>query len=130
MPLADVPDLASFGTVLGFAAALEEACAGAARAAARTDLAERHAKRARQVGQWRRERLCEVVLQPLTGLDPRDYQPAPGLEGVAALADLEAGAARFYTDAAQRARACLGGLSRPFLRLAEESRTFAASLGA
>ena len=65
-------------------------------------------------------RLNEVVLQPLAGIERADFVPSP------VLADLEARSARFYEKAAVEAENVLGGLQRTFLKMAEENRELAA----
>jgi len=132
---AQFPDITSFGTLLGFAQALEEAAAAlAAQAAAPEDAAralcescaKMHAKRARELARLRRERLNEVVLQPVAGMDRADYLPDALLpedreQALAHLGEIEERAARFYRDACRCARHVLGGLERSFAKMAAQS---------
>ena len=88
-----------------------------------------HAKRGKRLEQLRRERLNEVVLQPLTGLSRDSYLPRTDAPtGAAGLAALEETLARFYRDALANAADVLGGLERTFARFARESEAMAASL--
>ena len=141
---ANFPELTSFGTLLKFGLAMEEATAETAETALkREDLkpwhddlatcAKKHKKRNKQLERLRRERLNEVVLQPITGMARETYlphlvlpdDPAGAMETMAAA---EEAAARFYEDAAGTAANVLSGLDRTFRKLAKESRTFAADL--
>jgi len=156
---ADFPAITSFGTLLKYAQALEEHLAAiAGRAAERAGGAGRggleiragtpaglaacakmHARRAQQLERLRRERLNEVVLQPVAGMDRTTYLPemelpvagegaSAGDETLAALAASEERASRFYRDAAACATHVLGGLERSFGRMAAESAEMAVAL--
>jgi hypothetical protein len=132
------PELVSFGALFSFAVALEtvagtlatEAAEKPACAAMRDqllDTARRHEKRGRQLERLRRERLNEVVLQPIGGMDRSRYLPeldlsSDGSNAVLHLASLEERSARFYEDTAIRADGVLGGVGRTLDRLAEENR--------
>ncbi len=131
------PELTSFGTLFRFAVALEEA---GARVSARAPggeseltayCAQRHCARAAQLERLRRERLNEVVLQPVSGLSREKYLAwcAPGTTTeLGALLALEEASALFYEDAASVASRLLGGVERTFRRLAAENRTLAERL--
>ena len=140
----DSPEVTSFGTLLGYALNLEAALADLATRAAEiaagdsghdalATTARKHIKRGRQLERLRRERLNEVVLQAITGIDRRAYIPVLDLPGdaagaartVAAAEDLAAG---FYLDAAAIAKNVLTGTERTFVKLAAESRSLAAAL--
>jgi hypothetical protein len=114
------PELNSYGTLVSFALSLEQVAEARAIAAGDERVARKHQKRARQLEQIFRERLNEVVLQPLSGLDRTAYLPADELD----LAALEALIARFYDDAATVAAEVLIGVDRTFRKWAEESRGF------
>jgi len=136
----EFPDLTSFGTLLLYAQALEGATGDAAAAALEESpldsaaetlvKAKRlHTKRGKRLEQLRRERLNEVVLQPLTGLSREAYLPRSHEKAVVEeLALLEDTTARFYRDALTHAADVLGGLERTFARFARESEAMAASL--
>jgi hypothetical protein len=142
--LPSFPDLSSFGTVLGFAQALEASALSASRELAAQagsegarerleDCARRHDKRARQLDRLRRERLNEVVLQPIAGMNREDYLPPeawPEADTLGALVEVEGRAERFYRDAAVVAANVLGGLPRTFEKMAEECRDMADRLRA
>ncbi len=138
------PELTSFGTIFLFAQALEDnAAALAEAAAARPDCAawaaplgkaaKKHAKRGRELQRLRRERLNEVVLQPIGGLDRDEYLPPTALPAdatgaVAAVAAADEVTARFYEAAAVLAANALGGMDRKLRKLANESRELAEAL--
>lgn len=136
------PEMTSFGTVLGYAQALEQAglvlgerlAASVALSASGPlllDCSKKHDKRGKQLDRVRRERLNEVVLQPISGMERADYLPnldAVDPTDLRILIDLEESSARFYTDAAAVAENVLGGLPRTFLKMAEENRELARKL--
>lgn len=124
----EFPELTSFGTVILFAQALEARAAYLAGEADEAKMARLHTKRAKRLELLRKERLNEVVLQPLSGMDRAEYLPAADLAGAAGLATLEETTARFYRDALDRAADVLGGLERTFERFARESENLAATL--
>ncbi|MFH1532806.1 MAG: hypothetical protein ABIK09_18950 [Pseudomonadota bacterium] len=124
----EFPVLTSFGTVLLFAQALEARAAALATAGDLQKAARLHDKRVKRLELLRKERLNEVVLQPVAGLDRAEYLPPEGAVGAAGLASLEAIITRFYRDALVRAVDVLGGLERTFERFARESEELAASL--
>ncbi len=145
---ADFPELNSFGTLLKFAIALEEAAAElAVRAAGQPTCAawqddllacgRRHARRSERLSRLRRERLNEVVLQAISGLERARYLPVLDLpedgdppRTLAAVAAVEETAASFYTDGGRVAADVLAGLEKTFQKLARESRDLAANLRA
>ena len=144
----EFPELTSFGTLFRFACALEEAAGRMAGSLAALDAcaawrevlldcAARHAKRGRDLERLRRERLNEVVLQAISGMDRADYVPTADVPADAAaphcleaLASVEESAARLHEDGARVAAGVMPGLDRPLQRLARESRDLAASLRA
>ncbi len=142
---ADYPEISSFGTLLKFALALEEAAEALHTRAAATEacadhrgplegMARKHARRRMDLERLARERLNEVLLQPLSGMSRGDYLP-PGQLPVGdasaaldVLAAMEESSARFFEDSATRARDLLGGLDRTFRRFAKEDARRAAKL--
>jgi hypothetical protein len=144
--MAEFPELTSFGTIFIFAQALEDNVAGLAEAAlAREDCAgaakalktsaKKHAKRSKELANMRRERLNEVVLQRIDGMDRAEFQPPTELPGDAAaalatVAEADEVTARFYEAAADVAAGVLGGMDRKFRKLARKSRDMAAAVSA
>ncbi len=144
----DFPELTSFGTLLKFALAIEQAAADLAGLASSREAcaascdelarcAKKHQKRGRQLERLRQERLNEVVLQPIDGMERARYVPALELpqdadagQTIALVASVEEAAARFYDDAAEIAANVLTGVDRTFTRLARESRSLATKLSA
>lgn len=137
------PELTSFGTLFIYAGALEEALVALAIRAAEVapDTAgktlktaiKKHGKRAKQLANMRRERLNEVVLQPLSGMNRADYLlpddlPPEAPAALAALADAEETAARFYDDAAALGGDVLMGVDKTFRKYGKQSREWGAGL--
>ena len=143
---ADFPELTSFGTLFKFALVMERAAlelASLARErkecmARRDDLsncARRHRKRLEQLERVRRERLNEVVLQRIHGMEGPEYMPALGFpedaterETIERVIAVEETAARFYEDAASIAANVLAGVDRTLRKLAQENRALAEAL--
>ena len=137
----DFPELTSFGPLFGFAVALEQNVAELATAASELEVGEtaqaalarsarKHTKRARELENLRRERLNEVVLQPLTGMAREDYLPPTELPldpagALATVADADEAAATFYDRAAELGSDVLMGVDKKFRKLAKESRKLA-----
>ena len=83
--------------------------------------------------QLRRERLNEVVLQPLSGMDREAYLPKLDAAEdttrlIETIADLETLIACFFEDAAKVGADVLIGVDKTFLKLARESRSLADTL--
>ena len=131
---ATFPELNSFGTLLGFAQALEETgveLAGqAGDGAAVARCAKKHEKRGLELMRLRRERLNEVVLQAIDGMARDEYLPLVEIGPVAAdtLITYEETAARFYDAAAAIAKNVLVGVDKKFTKLAKENRKLADGL--
>ncbi len=138
----EFPEITSFGTLFAFAQAFEESLVamseevigrGGEKADAASRAHKRHSKRLGQLERLRRERLNEVVLQPLSGMERERYVPDLSCPGeasgaAAALAAAEEKAALFLDEAAEKAGSVLGGVERTLRKLAAESRELAASL--
>ncbi len=140
---ADFPELTSFGLLFKFAIVMERAAAEHAGLAAErdecaercselTDCARRHAKRGEQLERIRRERLNEVVLERIDGMDRAAYipvlEPPSGEKVTQGIVALEESSARFYDDAAGVAAHVLAGVEKTLRKLADENRSLAASL--
>jgi len=133
----EFPEITSFGTVMEYALTLEadlgsafQACGGGHVLA--LDAARKHEKRRLQLERLRRERLNEVVLQSVSGIDGLAFLPDPvpaeAGDALARLAANEDKAAAFYECAAGIAGNVLGGMDRTFRKMASENRCFAAEL--
>ena len=121
------PEVTTFGTLMSFAMALEELaielCVAQGDPAA--GLAKKHKKRLARLEEVRRERLNEVILEPLHGVDAARH--LDGLhpsndESAARLALLERRSADFYLDSARLAGNMLAEIARIFERLAKENQ--------
>ncbi len=132
------PELTSFGTIFIFAQALEDNVAALAQgaldsgdcasvAAALKTSAKKHTKRSKELAHMRRERLNEVVLQRIDGMDRDEFLPPTELgdDPTAAVAEADEVTARFYEAAADVAAGVLGGMDRKFRKLAKKSRGMA-----
>ena len=124
----EFPEVTSFGTVILFAQALEGRAAALAASIDEAKAARLHGKRGKRLELLRKERLNEVVLQAIGGLERSEYLPPADLTGGAGLAALEDRITRFYRDALIHAADVLGGLERTFERFARESEDLAAQL--
>jgi hypothetical protein len=138
------PELTSFGTLFIYAGALEGALEALASRAAELPVSDtaaktlktairKHGKRAKQLANMRRERLNEVVLQPLSGMDRANYLPPSELPSdsgaaLAALAGAEQTAARFYDDAAALGGDVLMGVDKTFRKFGNQNRGWAVEL--
>jgi len=140
-----VPELGTFGAVLRFALELESATASFyERAVAELEpdgpailareLAAQHANRRTLLERTRQQKLNEVVLEPITGLDGARYvydgTPAPRERILLRAVALETVAERFYADSGTVAKALLTEAARTFRKLAEENARNAARLRA
>lgn len=129
------PELTTFGSILRFALELEAATSafyGSAvdvlekdglEALAR-ELSAQHANRHRLLERTR-QRVNEMVLEPISGLDGGRYAfdaaPAPGDAVLARALALEEVAGRFYAEASAAAKQALVEASRTFRKLGEEN---------
>ena len=130
-----VPELTTFGSILRFAIELEAATSafyGSAVDVLKKDglealareLSAQHASRHRLLERTR-QRVNEMVLEPIAGLDGSRYAfdptPAPGDAVLARALALEEIAGRFYAETSAAARQTLVEASRTFRKLGEES---------
>jgi len=142
----EFPELTSFGTIFIFAQALEDNVAQLAQAVldrgdcsaatkALQTSAKKHAKRSKELANMRRERLSEVVLQRIDGMDRAEFLPptelpADAAAALAAVAQADEITAKFYEAAADVAAGVLGGMDRKFRKLARKSRDMATAISA
>lgn len=131
-----VPELTTFGSVLRFALELEAASAAFYESAVRVlepdgpstlarELAAQHANRHRLLERTRQQKLNEVVLEPISGLDGKNFvfdaTPAPRDSVFSRAAALESVAERFFSESSVVAKALLTEAARTFRKLAEEN---------
>lgn len=133
----DSPELTNFGSLVRHAVALEAATASFYQEAARLlgpgeagavaqQLAEEHEGRRRLLERTRQQKLNEMVLEPISGLDGARYAfdaSAPSRSDMRpkALA-LEEVATRFYGESAVVAQSLLTEAARTFRKLGEENQ--------
>ncbi len=137
------PELTNFGSLIRFAIELEAATAafyagaeGAAGPGTRRqllhELAAQHESRRALLIRTRQQKLNEMVLEPITGLDGRRYVfdaagGPPGETPDRAMA-LETVAGRLYEESAVVAQALLTEAARTFRKLADENHRNLAAL--
>lgn len=132
----DPPELTNFGSLVRFALELEAASASLYRKAAELlgsdparnlvrELAEEHEARRGLLERTRQQKLNEMVLEPISGLDgaryvfDADLAHADDVQQKATGA--EEAAARFYTESSTVARSLLTEAARTFRKLADEN---------
>ncbi len=130
------PELTNFGSLVRFAVELEEATAAfytteggllgpGAQADLARQLAAQHENRRALLVRTRQQKLNEMVLEPITGLDGRRYvfdATATGRDEVLAKAiALEETAQRLYEESSVVAGALLTEAARTLRKLAEEN---------
>lgn len=134
--VSQAPELTNFGSLIRFALELETATAAfyeqvaelvgpeGPRALSR-ELAAQHAARHRLLERTRQQKLNEMVLEPVTGLDGTRYvydASVPSRAQVVSKAvALEGVAARFYEETSAVAKSLLTEATRTLQRLAEEN---------
>ncbi len=135
----EFPECTTFGTVIRFAIELERVAAVAneelasepgltAHAATFKAISESHKKRLKLLEDARREKLNEMVLEPISDIKREDYPVDCAVpKGVdvrhaaAYSAKVEETSARFYTDSAKIAKNLLHEAARIMERLAKEN---------
>ncbi len=140
-----VPELTTFGSVLRFALELEAATSAFYESAVQElepdgpstlarEFAAQHANRHRLLERTRQQKLNEVVLEPISGLDGKrfvfDATPAPRDKILSRALALEAVAERFYGESAVVGKAVLTEAARTFQKLGEENARNASRLRA
>lgn len=132
----DPPELTNFGSLIRFALELEAATSAYyAKAAANPamerqadlfrTLATEHEDRRRLLEQTRQQKLNEMVLEPVTGLDGARYavdaSVGPPAETVQRASRLEEVAALFYGETSVVAQSLLTEAARTLRKLADEN---------
>lgn len=132
----DPPELTNFGSLVRYALEVEASSAALYRAAAELlrggpgsdlarELADQHEGRRRLLERTRQQKLNEMVLEPISGLDGTRYvvdaDLAKPLEIRRKAVDIEETAGRFYSESAVVARSLLTEAARTFQKLAEEN---------
>lgn len=132
----DAPELTNFGSLIRHAVALEAATAVFYEQAAHlmgpgeasklaSELKDEHEGRRRLLERTRQQKLNEMVLEPITGLDGTRYvfdasaPPSSEVRGKAIA--LEQVAARFYRESSVVAKSLLTEAARTFQKLGEEN---------
>jgi hypothetical protein len=144
----EFPECTTFGSVIRFSLELEKGAAGvceelaakpelASAAATFKALAEAHKKRGVLLENTRREKLNEMILEPIQDIVREDYliqtkvPPGVDVKGAAKfVADIEGTSARFYADSAKIAKMLLAEAARIMDRLSKESLANKAKLEA
>lgn len=131
------PELTNFGSLLRYALVLEAASASLYRDAGSRlgpgpaadlaqDLAAQHESRARLLERTRQQKLNEMVLEPISGLDGARYVFDARLRNAADLREkamaIEEAASRLYAESAEVAQSLLTEAARTFRKLADENR--------
>ncbi|MEW5759465.1 MAG: hypothetical protein AB1779_01710 [Candidatus Thermoplasmatota archaeon] len=111
-------ELTTFGAVMKFAIELEETCIKNYEAQNKL-LYEKHKKRKSLLEKIRRERLNEILLEPITGLNANDYE-------IKNISEMEEKIGKFYADLSKIARAFSPEVSRIFEKLSAENISFKA----
>ncbi len=132
----EIPELTNFGSLIRHAVSLEEATASFYREAAglfgtgeasvlARQLAEEHEGRRRLLERTRQQKLNEMVLEPISGLDGARYAfdaSVGSLDDVPAQAiALEQVAALLYRESSVIAESLLTEAARTFWKLGEEN---------
>ncbi len=142
---AGAPELTNFGSLIRFALELEATASSFYEAFAERqtpsdlqslfrELGAQHAGRHRLLEKTRQQKLNEMVLEPISGLDGARYAYDPSFQPQApaiprALA-IEGVAARFYEESAVIAESLLTEAARTLQKLAEENHRNEARLKA
>ncbi len=132
----DAPEITNFGSLIRHAIALEAASGGFYQAATRlltpgpaaetaAELAAQHEARRGLLERTRQQKLNEMVLEPITGLDGTRYAYDADVHVASEIREkaiaLEEVAALFYRESASVASALLTEAARTFRKLGEEN---------
>ncbi len=130
------PELTNFGSLVRYALELEASSAALYRAAAGLlgeavgadlvgELAAQHEERRTLLERTRQQKLNEMVLEPISGLDGARYIYEAQLGSRAEIRGkalgIEEAAARFYAESAVVAKSLLTEAARTFRKLADEN---------
>ena len=132
----DPPELTNFGSLVRFALELESSSAAFYRASCQllasgsaadllAELGDQHEGRHRLLERTRQQKLNEMVLEPITGLDGARYvfdvRVTLSSEVPGTAIRLEDTGARFYGESAVIAKSLLTEAARTFQKLADEN---------
>ncbi len=135
----DFPELNSFGTVIRFALELEKVAAAvneqlandpkmASASETFREIAANHKKREILLVNTRREKLNEMILEPIQDLEREHYIVDPNIPAGADLktsasfaAGIESTSARFYGDSSKVAKNLLSEAARIMEKMAKEN---------
>ncbi len=132
----ETPELTNFGSLIRFAVTLEGATASFYQEASRLlgpgeasdvarQLAEEHESRRRLLERTRQQKLNEMVLEPISGLDGARYAFDASVASVGDLRAkaiaLEQVASLLYRESSVTAKSLLTEAARTFQRLGEEN---------
>jgi hypothetical protein len=130
------PEITTFSSLIRFALELERAAINLYEGstpkypsiAALPLLSDVHQKRSQLLEQTRRQKLNEMILEPIHELNRDDYvveieqaESAPINELLKMAVNLEEKSAKFYSDSAKVAKSLLAESSRIFQKLAKEN---------
>lgn len=130
------PEITTFGSLIRFALELENTAINLYEGSAKTLpniaalplLCDVHRKRYQTLELTRREKLNEMILEPIYELKRDDYlieingvKNAPAKDILKMAIDLEEQSAKFYSDSANIAKSLLAEASRIFQKLAKEN---------
>jgi rubrerythrin len=133
--LTQFPEIRNFSSVIRYSLYLEEACVDFYEKAAQLKadaadtlqtLAESHRKRITLLEDTRQEKLNEMILEPITGVDREAYLPDVELKESAAevlqkAIALEENAKKFYTDLTEAAKELSREASKVYKQMAKEN---------
>jgi hypothetical protein len=129
-------ELTTFGAVIKFAVDFEEKAAefyskAAVKIPETEELSYSHAKRINQLEKIRREKLNEIMLEPITGLDGDNYDfKLDGSDNrtigeiIETASDIEVKGGMFYSDSARICKSFSNEVMRIFERLSRENGDF------
>ena len=143
----EFPECTTFGSVIRFALELERGAAGVYEELADNpslsqaadsfkSLSAMHKKREQLLEHTRREKLNEMILEPIQDFDSQQYiietkiPEGIDLKGAAEFAsEMEARSARFYFDSSEVAKSLLAEAARILDKMGKESEANKAKLG-
>ena len=144
----EFPECTSFGSVIRFALELERAASAiyddlaarpelASNKEPLTALADAHRKRSDLLEHTRREKLNEMILEPIQDIDSSDYvietEPPAGVDLAGAkefAGKVELTSSKFYFDSSKTAKSLLAEAARILERMGKENEANKAKLDA